>query len=72
MMASGAGFVVLREAGKDRFVLVGEAARRPGLTAKAARLRAIQDATGGKTKPGERYRVILRSEWKVAAEEPGA
>jgi hypothetical protein len=62
------GFVVLRQVGKDTWRLVGEAARRPGLTARAARAQAIQDATGGKAKPGDAYRVVLRSEWRIAAE----
>jgi hypothetical protein len=66
--ANKPGFVVLRQVGKDRWRLVGEAARRPGLTARAARAQAIHDATGGKAKAGEAYRVVLRSEWRIAAE----
>ena len=43
------GYVVLRRIGSsDRWQLVGEADRRPGLTARASRLQAIQDVTGGK------------------------
>ncbi len=60
------GYVVLRRVGADRWQLVGEADRRPGLTAKASRLQAIQDVTGGKAKPTEEYRVLPRSEWDLA------
>ena len=70
MMASAGkpAYVVLRQVGKDRWQVVGEVERRPGNTARAARAQAIQDATGGKAKPGEVYRAILRSEWRIAAE----
>jgi len=66
--ASRPGYVVLRQVGKDRWQLVGEADRKPGQTAKQSRAQAIQDATRGKAKPGEIYRAILRSEWKIASE----
>jgi hypothetical protein len=62
------GYVVFRQVGRDRWQLVGEANRRPGLTARDARARAIEDATGGKTKSGNVYRAALRSEWAIAAE----
>jgi hypothetical protein len=61
-------FVVLRQVGKDTWQVVGEVARRPGRTARDARAQAIQDATHGKAKPGEVYRAVLRSEWRIAAE----
>lgn len=61
-------FVVLRQVGKDRWQVIGEVARRPGLTARAARAQAIQDATDGKAKAGEAFRAVLRSEWRIAAE----
>jgi hypothetical protein len=57
---------VLRQVGENRWELVGEAARRPGLTARAARGQAVADATGAKAKPGEVYAAVLRSEWRVA------
>ncbi len=62
------GYVVLRLVGKDMWHLVGEADRQPGRIARDARAQAIKDATGGKAKPGEVYRAVLRSEWAVAAE----
>jgi hypothetical protein len=69
-MGEGArpGYVVLRRVGANRWQLVGEADRRPGLTAKASRLQAIQDVTAGKAKPGDEYRVLPRSEWELAGQ----
>jgi hypothetical protein len=66
--AARPGYVVFRQTGKDTWKMVGEADRRPGLTARAARAQAIQDATGGKAKAGEVYHAVLRSEWKIGAE----
>lgn len=60
-------YVVLRQVGADRWRVVGEVERTPGLTAKDARARAIEDATGGRAKAGQ-YRAVLRSEWRIAAE----
>jgi hypothetical protein len=60
------GFVVLRRVGEDRWKLLGEFERKRGMTARAARTRAIMDATGGKAKAGEVYAAVLRSEWRVA------
>jgi hypothetical protein len=62
------GYVVLRQVGMDKWQVVGEADRQPGLTARDARAKAIHDATGGKAKAGQVYRVILRSEWRIGAE----
>ncbi|HSL12297.1 MAG TPA: hypothetical protein VLA82_13380 [Actinomycetota bacterium] len=62
----GPGFVVLREVGDDRWEMLGEVPRRRGLPARAARTRAIMDATGGKARPGEVYAAVLRSEWRVS------
>lgn len=62
------GYVVLRLVGKDMWQLVGEADRRPGLTARKARAQAIADASGGAPPAGEVYRAVLRSEWAIGAE----
>jgi hypothetical protein len=62
------GYVVLRQVGKDRWQLVGEVDRQPGRTARDARAKAIEDATRGKAKAGDKYRAVLRSEWRIAAE----
>jgi hypothetical protein len=66
--ASSPGYVVLRQMDERTWQLVGEAERRPGQTARAARARAVMDATGGKAQPGEVYAAVLRSEWRVALE----
>jgi hypothetical protein len=60
------GFVVLRELGDGKWELLGEVPRSRGLPARAARSRAILDATGGKAKAGEVYAAVLRSEWRIA------
>jgi hypothetical protein len=62
------GFVVLRETEPGRYELVGEARRRPGLTARAARRHAVLDAAGREPEPGEVYAAILRSEWRISFE----
>jgi hypothetical protein len=65
-VASAPGFVVLRELPDGRWELLGEVSRRRGLPARAARSRAILDATGGNAKAGEVYAAVLRSEWRIA------
>jgi hypothetical protein len=46
--------------------MLGEVQRRRGLPARAARTRAILDATHGNAKAGEVYAAVLRSEWRIA------
>ena len=65
-MPSAPGFVVLRELADGKWELLGEVPRRRGLPARAARSRAILDATGGEAKAGEVYAAVLRSEWRIA------
>ena len=62
------GYVVLEKVGQDRWRMIGDVDRTPGTPAAKARALAIQQAAGGKVKPGARYRAILRSEWKIAGE----
>jgi hypothetical protein len=57
--------VVLREVGGGHWQVVGEADRRPGLSAGAARVQAVRDATGGAA-AAETYAVVLRGESRVA------
>lgn len=59
-------YVVLRQVGEGSWELVGEARRRPGLTARAARAQAVRDALGREPEPGEVYVAILRSEWRIS------
>jgi hypothetical protein len=63
---SAPGFVVFRRVGDGSWELLGEVPRRRGLTARAARGRAILDATEGRAEAGEVYAAVLRSEWRVA------
>jgi hypothetical protein len=58
--------VVLREVGDGHWRVVGEADRRPGMTAEDARAHAVRDVTGRTASEGEVYAVVLRSEWRVA------
>ena len=62
------GYVVLRQTGEGRYELEGEADRRPGLTARAARAQAVADVTGGTARPGGVYAAVLRSEWRISFE----
>jgi hypothetical protein len=62
------GYVVLRQEGQAQWRMIGEAERKPGMTARGARLQAIKDATGGRAKEGEVYAAVLRSEWRIAME----
>ena len=65
---SAPGFVVFREVRKGLWELLGETARHPGLTARAARSRTIVEAAGGTARATERYAAVLRSEWRVACD----
>jgi hypothetical protein len=65
--ARGAGgYVVLREAGAGRWVVVGDVDRRPGLTARKSRVQAVRDAIGREPAEGEVYAAVPRSEWRMA------
>jgi len=64
--SSAPGFVVLRQVNDGRWQLLGEVERTRGLTARAARSRAILDATNGNARAGDVYAAVLRSEWRVA------
>ena len=48
--------------------VVGQADRRPGLTARAARAQAVQDATEGKANRDDVYAAVPLSEWRIAVE----
>jgi len=65
---AGAAFVVLRRDPEGRWVVLGEVARRRGLTARAARAAAIEEASGDAARPGDAYAAVLRSEWRIAQE----
>ena len=67
---SGPGFVAFRKLDHDTWRLVAEVPRKRGLTARAARTRAILDATNGQVEGTEVYAAVLRSEWRVALDSP--
>jgi hypothetical protein len=58
--------VVLRDLGDGHWRVAGEADRRPGQDADAARAQAVRDVTVGEPGAGEVYAVVLRSEWRMA------
>jgi hypothetical protein len=60
------GYVVLREVEPGHWYLIGEVDRKPGLTARASRVRAVEETTGSAPGEGEVYAVLPRSEWRVA------
>jgi hypothetical protein len=62
------GYIVLKQIGEDRWRVIGDVDRKPGTPSARARAQAIEESTGGKVKPGDVYRAILRSEWKIAGE----
>ena len=57
---------MLRQEESGLWRLIGEVPRTPGLTARRARAKAVQDATGDAARPGETYAAVLRSEWRVS------
>jgi hypothetical protein len=60
------GYVVFRQVDEDLWYVVGEVERRPGLTARASRAQAVDDASGGNVIAGAVYAAVPRSEWRVA------
>ena len=62
------GYVVLRQVAEGQWEMIGEARRRPGLAARAARAQAIRDAVGGAISDDDVYVAILRSEWRIGLE----
>jgi hypothetical protein len=60
------GFFVLQQVSDGSWRMLGEVPRRRGLPARAARTRAIMDATDGAAKAGDVYAAVLSSEWRIA------
>ncbi len=67
MPQSSPGYFVFRLS-DGRWEMAGEANRRPGRTAKAARREAIVQVIGREPDPAERFAVVLRSEWRIGTE----
>jgi hypothetical protein len=59
------GYVVLQQIGPDKWRLLGEASRRPGLPARKSRAQALRDLIGREPEDGEIFAVVPRSEWRV-------
>jgi hypothetical protein len=61
------GYIVLTRESDGRWREVGEVKRKPGLAARASRLRAIEEVTGGNV--GEAiFAVLPLSEWRLACD----
>jgi hypothetical protein len=63
---SAGGYVVLREVEPGHWYVVGDVDRRPGMTARVSRVRAVEDAIGGTASEDDVYAAVPRSEWRVA------
>jgi hypothetical protein len=63
---SSGGYIVLREVEDGHWYVVGDVHRRSGLTAKASRVQAVQDATNGTASEHDVFACVPRSEWRVA------
>lgn len=58
------GYVVLQRLGADKWRLIGEADRRPGLPARRSRGQAVRDLIGREPLDDEVFAVVPRSEWR--------
>jgi hypothetical protein len=59
------GYVVLQQIGPDEWRVLGEADRRPGLTARKSRAQTVRDVLGREPAEDEVFAVLPRSEWRV-------
>jgi hypothetical protein len=57
--------VVLQQTGPDEWRVLGEADRRPGLTARKSRAQTVRDVLGREPAEDEVFAVLPRSEWRV-------
>jgi hypothetical protein len=60
------GFVILHLLPDGCWEILDEVPRQPGLTARAARTRAVLEASHGAARPGKNYAAVPLSEWRVA------
>jgi hypothetical protein len=58
--------VVLEQLGSDKWRVIGEAGRRPGLPARRSRAQAIRDVLGREPRVDEHFAVLPRSEWQLS------
>jgi hypothetical protein len=59
------GYVVLREDEPGLWYLLGDVDHRPGRSARAERVQAVQDATGSAAGEGVVYAALQRDQWHV-------
>ena len=59
------GYVVFRQVEPGVWHLAGDVDYQPGLTARAERAQAVQDATGRAAAPGEVYAALQRDQWHL-------
>ena len=62
------GYVVLQGTDDGSWRVIGEVDRRPGLPARRSRALAVADALGRAPDPADEFRVLPRSEWRLAAD----
>jgi hypothetical protein len=62
------GYVVLRRTDDGAWAVVAEVDRRPGLPARRSRAAAVADALGREPHASEEFRVLPRSEWRLAGD----
>jgi hypothetical protein len=58
------GYVVLQQVDGDKWRMIGEMDRRPGLPARKSRGQAVRDLIGREPRDGEVFAVVPRSEWR--------
>jgi hypothetical protein len=66
-MSPDAGrYVVLQQFGPEKWRVLGEVGRRPGLPARRSRGQAVRDVLGREPEAGEKFAVLPRSEWRLS------
>jgi hypothetical protein len=65
-MPDSGRYVVLQQAGKDEWRVLGEVGRRPGIPARRSRAQEIRDVLGRDPKDDEVFAVLPRSEWRLS------
>lgn len=61
---SHGGYVILQQLGGEKWRMVGEMDRRPGLPARKSRAQAVRDVIGREPHEHEVFAVVPRSEWR--------
>ena len=64
--ASAPGFVILQRMPDGQWRLLGEASRKRGLPARAARCKQFLTPPRARPRPARFHAAVLRSEWRIA------